>query len=98
MLCVRAMQLLLACVPAGAPCDGEERQVRRCREQVPQAGGGILLCGASPGALYWPLQVNGLLSMGGNVNFKHDNQVIQLFGLSVTLLIPTMTCAWLSRR
>lgn len=53
---------------------------------------GILLCGASP------LQVNGLLSIEGNINFKRDNGVIQLLGLSIVLLIPTMTCAWLSWR
>lgn len=72
--------------------------MRHCHEQVPQAGGGILLRGASPGAFYLPLQVNGLLSVGGNVNFKHVHQVIQLFGLSIALLIPTMTCVWLSWR
>lgn len=52
--------------------------------------------GHPPGAFYLPLQVNRLLSVGGNVDFKHVHQVIQLFGLSIALLIPTMTCVWLS--
>lgn len=35
-----------------------------------------------------PLQGDGLLPAGGNISFKLGDQVAQLFGLPITLLIP----------